>query len=151
VGEFFRGWRRKVGCVTLLMTLGFMAGWVRSLITMDELTVPGIRATHYLNSTDGTLGWWMRINDPNLGPSFQTRRSNSSEWASVLEQIDIHWTFKWCGFGCGESHRNQLQIWMMPYWSIVMPVTALSAYLLFVNSRKSTQTKLPEPTVKEGA
>ena len=29
--EFFRGWRRKVGVVTLAMACVFMVGWVRSL------------------------------------------------------------------------------------------------------------------------
>ena len=33
--EFFRGWRRKVGVLTLVMALGFMAGWVRSSFSRD--------------------------------------------------------------------------------------------------------------------
>jgi len=35
--EFFQGWRRKIGVVTLVMALVFMAGWVRSLVVEDEL------------------------------------------------------------------------------------------------------------------
>ena len=30
MGEFFHGWRRKVGIVTLVIACVFMAGWVRS-------------------------------------------------------------------------------------------------------------------------
>ena len=33
--EFFRGWRRKIGVVTLLMALVAMGGWVRSLYSVD--------------------------------------------------------------------------------------------------------------------
>jgi len=38
--EFFRGWRRKVGVMTLLMACVFMGGWLRSLITTDSVDLP---------------------------------------------------------------------------------------------------------------
>ena len=30
MGEFFKGWRRKVGVLTLLIACVFAAGWIRS-------------------------------------------------------------------------------------------------------------------------
>ena len=69
----------------------------------------------------------------------------------VLKQIDILWTFEWCGFGCGESHLNHLQIWTIPYWSITIPLTALSAFLLLSKPRQSTQKKTLEPISVGGA
>ena len=36
--DFFRGWRRKAGCVTLVMACVFMAGWIRTLTTYEELS-----------------------------------------------------------------------------------------------------------------
>ena len=36
MGDFFQGWRRKVGLLTLLMACVFMAGWVRSLFMRDD-------------------------------------------------------------------------------------------------------------------
>ena len=146
--EFFKGWRRKAGVVTLVVACAAATGWVRSLRTMDELTIPGNRATHYLNSTDGTVGWWMRNDDPNVRFSFQTRRSDSNDWAIVLEQVHILWKFEWCGFGCGESHRSRLRIWMIPYWSIVLPLTLLSAYLLL---SKRLPVKRREAAPAEGS
>ena len=35
--EFFKGWRRKIGCVTLLMALVFMAGWLRNYFIRDSV------------------------------------------------------------------------------------------------------------------
>ena len=33
--EFFRGWRRKIGLVSLMMALSFMGGWIRSFRHAD--------------------------------------------------------------------------------------------------------------------
>ena len=41
--EFFRGWRRKVGVVTLVLALVFMGGCVRSQAFVDTLTFLEIR------------------------------------------------------------------------------------------------------------
>ena len=38
--EFFQGWRRKTGCVTLFMALAVLAAWGRSQISADTLTIP---------------------------------------------------------------------------------------------------------------
>ncbi len=37
-----------------------------------------------------------------------------------------------------------------PYWSIVLPLTILSAGLLLTKPRNSTQKKSPEPAANEG-
>ena len=39
--NYFRGWRRKAGLVTLLMACVFAAGWVRSLTEIDRLGLFG--------------------------------------------------------------------------------------------------------------
>ena len=41
MGDFFRGWRRKIGCVTLMMALVGMAGWVRSHTIEDSFPLIG--------------------------------------------------------------------------------------------------------------
>jgi hypothetical protein len=37
--EFFRGWRRKAGCVTLMLACVFTTCWVRSLTKWDEINL----------------------------------------------------------------------------------------------------------------
>src|SRR5262249_54008008 len=39
--EFFRGWRRKAGCVVLAWACAFMGWWVRSVTVTDEFIPPG--------------------------------------------------------------------------------------------------------------
>ena len=35
--EFFRGWRRKVGCITLVMACAFVGGGIRSGVVFDRI------------------------------------------------------------------------------------------------------------------
>jgi hypothetical protein len=35
--DFFKGWRRKVGCVTLVMACAVATGWLRSMLTDDYI------------------------------------------------------------------------------------------------------------------
>ena len=37
--EFFRGWKRKLGVVSLVMACVFMAGWVRSSLLTDRFAI----------------------------------------------------------------------------------------------------------------
>ena len=56
--EFFRGWRRKAGCVTLVMALVFMAGWIRRLLISDILLIGvAVDSDTLLTSTEGGLCW----------------------------------------------------------------------------------------------
>jgi len=36
---FLEGWRRKAGCVALMMALVFLAGWLRSIFVFDIFTI----------------------------------------------------------------------------------------------------------------
>jgi len=38
MGEFFKSWRQKAGCVTLVMACVLMAAWVRGLCVTDRIT-----------------------------------------------------------------------------------------------------------------
>ena len=55
MGDFFHGWRRKIGVVTLVMALVFVSGWVRSLCAEDicdprfaQLREGGVEPPHRL-------------------------------------------------------------------------------------------------------
>lgn len=34
MGEFFKGWRRKVGCAALMMACVYLAAWARGSVTL---------------------------------------------------------------------------------------------------------------------
>lgn len=122
--EFFRGWRRKLGVVTLVMACGFMAAWIRSLRTIDIGTlcliqphVVGITSTqrgiefHYERNKPEMLGhrsgWYSYV------------RANPSDRSleSILQEmmLDTLW----------DSAVSPI-----PHWLIVLPLTLLSAWLL---------------------
>ena len=38
--RFFRGWKRKIGLLLLVMALSLMVGWVRIFSTLDKAMIP---------------------------------------------------------------------------------------------------------------
>ena len=49
------------------------------------------------------------------------------------------WQFAWAGFCFQQSRwgfRNELD-WIFPYWSLVLPLTLLSAWLILGKRRKA--------------
>jgi len=58
MGEFLRGWKRKIGVLTLVMACVFAAGWVRSLSFEDTLDViVGNHMFHEFHSTGNGVMW----------------------------------------------------------------------------------------------
>lgn len=53
--DFFKGWRRKVGCVTLAMALVLLTMWGRSKVMVDELVRITDGSKDMILSLDGTL------------------------------------------------------------------------------------------------
>jgi hypothetical protein len=54
--EFFHGWRRKTGIITLVVGLGLMGMWIRSYRLMDIV----VKSNHLLGSCEGFLLWCRR-------------------------------------------------------------------------------------------
>lgn len=112
MGEFFRGWRRKVGCVTLMMALVLVVGRMRSLLWEDEIPLPSIYiippmmiiapTMHWIISSDNMLQYWK------LPPDYYTS----------LRPVEPRMFF------------------CIPYGSIAVPLTLLSAYLILWKPRK---------------
>ena len=51
MGEFLEGWNRKMGIVTLLISLLLLCAWIRSQITEEEIAIPfhSNTMTHIVN------------------------------------------------------------------------------------------------------
>lgn len=150
--EFFRGLKRKVGVVTLVMAFLVLGWWCRSLPTFDEIVTPmgnhtwfgliSIRQSLVLEKDSG--GSLLRWGLP---------RATSFPWTEI-DPLDSRVTWYWtsCGFGIGEVPSTPLillpvTIFMVPYWSILIPLTLLSAWLLL--SKRPT-VKLSEASSVEG-
>ena len=140
--EFFRSWKRKVGVVTLVMACVFMAGWVRSNSLQDVVTFQsGEQAAEYLMSIDGNL---VLERVKTRGPSKTDTKwfiNKLPIWFGSLKSPDVHWHWRCQGFGIGEVTTDRLTgtrstLWSIPYWSLVAPLTMLSAYLLLTKPRR---------------
>ena len=161
--DFFRGWRRKVGVVTLVIACLFAAGWVRSLRNADTINIPPY---YECGSVNGGLFWETQFSTiPNIRnvPHGLSCYSVSS-FLCVEDAPDNVPRWRFLGFGAGEygiilSQRRiryedletfRMRYWRFPYWFVIAPLTAISAFLLLTIPRKSIQKKLPEPTSNEG-
>ena len=154
MGQFFRGWRRKAGVVTLLMACVFMTGWVRSFGFHDEVSFNTTELTDSLSSHLGCL-YWMRVrlhrsdNLPFLKRfHWQNARLQALQvWKE--EDAGLHWKWHFLGIGVRNLSRSNgepyYSFFVITYWSIVLPLTLLSAILLLSKPRKSTPSKITEP------
>ncbi len=163
MADFFRGWRHKVGVVTLMMALFFIGAWMRSLTVSDHVHVQFFdysNANQGFASNNGSV-LWLKCDDrikrkielmPEvpfialLYPPQWNSHGNDSPWGRrFLENPDIQWGGRFCGFGVGDVILDavlQRSKWFpvspihirfveVPYWSIVLLLTLLSAFLLF--------------------
>ena len=69
---------------------------------------------------------------------------------------EVEWQWDWAGFTFGaEQFRpgvmplHRLEIYAIPYWSIVIPLALLSAYLILWKPRKVGAGQKCEPSVPE--
>ncbi len=163
--EFFHGWRRKLGVVTLVMACVAMGGWVRSQYVQDTILLPGM-VPHIciINDSHGI----QRLILGEYGPL------HHDEWLEVrlkwlceppsesiyseLDRSHIVWRYSLIGFDFGEfvppstfvhslstALHERVTLANVPHWSVVIPLTLLSAWLLLSKPRKPTPKQPPVP------
>jgi hypothetical protein len=158
MGTYFKPWRRKIGLVTLILACVFATGWIRGLSRRDKLIINGESTTvvvwlnnQLVSSMSGiTAGVYWR--DEGVGQP----KSTSMNWSSLpiltSEQVNTclsqdaafrnspewaaegNWERKFVGF-CFFGAKNRTLVFA-PYWSIVIPLTLLSAWLLLAKTHK---------------
>ncbi|MDB5344825.1 MAG: hypothetical protein JWP89_3202 [Schlesneria sp.] len=136
---FFRGWRRKAGIITLLMACASSSVWLRSFVTTDWLTVPGgkrAREPLKIVSSRGSVAV-LPLRYSKLTEAMQTFELSvpklySRPAVSIETQPGIWFTWHWkrSGFGYATEDSGRYWLFMFPYWSIVVPLTFLAAYLI---------------------
>ena len=150
MGEFFRGWRRKLGVATLVLACIFAAGWIRSEKKMDCGGIGIGRSLFNIGSWDGMVIIDLWSPGQTL-PIFLFGSTTCQEYAMIYPPgTFVNTSIKISGmplatesrlfgkltFGC-RAKRIGLFTVSLPYWSIVIPLTLLSAYLLLSKPRAS--------------
>jgi hypothetical protein len=120
VGEFFKGWRRKLGLVTLAIACLAAVGWTRSYVVADTISVDLFWQQYVMISVDGSFAWDWYPSD-SAGLRYERR--------IIAKKV-------------AAQHRNDM-LFNAPYWPFVLPLTLICAWLILVRPRKAK----PEPSV----
>jgi hypothetical protein len=171
--EFFRGSRRKVGLGFLVIALVFMSAWTRSLLISDEFDFPDRYHISNSNTyvicdrliSAGNAFSWHRIHTP-IEFEFESQPYNShltpepifldwrtlvrTEWTTSAHgrtnESQLKWR-RWGGLYIGESNlpdgRREVAF-IVHYWSIIIPLTLISCWLLLSTPRKLMPKKITE-------
>jgi hypothetical protein len=108
--DLFRGWRRKVGCVTLVMALMLIAVWIRSFRGTDIVNLNSIPNTSltFISERSGIVFLWMH----NEAPHFTDGRIDASYFLFgqnlrlnqiMPPELQPEWRFQWLGFQYGTA------------------------------------------------
>lgn len=132
--------RRNLGVATLVTGCVFAAGWVRTTTVSDQIVVLyGASSVLYLNSDNRTIGWeWRRlvINSDWFPIRTEWISATAENPSNSVDPFDGHtdWLIDIWGFYIGAGLDRQIIV-EVPYWSIVIPLTLLSAWLLLSKPR----------------
>jgi hypothetical protein len=154
MGKFFRGWRRKLGVVTLAMACVFMGGLVRSLSIGDRVTFfTGALTGESIRSENCYLAFasWKASRSSGPRPSFVEWDRYRLAKGNPRPDDDpgIEYRFRCLVFGFGKSSGGMSltqanRFCFLSYWAAILPLTLLSAYLLLTKPRSSTKDKSSE-------
>ena len=143
-----------MGLVTLLMACVLVGAWFRSGFIRDTWNFKLGQYPVWLCSENGRVSWASVIErDPAVWMSFfHWECDQPSGYSRFPESLPIteQRMWNWLGFLMGLTGGGQ-PCWLISYWSIIIPLTALSAFLLLAKPKTSTAKKITEPTANEGA
>ncbi len=149
--EVFRGWQRKLGSVTLVISLALMGLWIRSRSTLDEYHLWKQQQTSVIVASEKAclvLGrLWNASPSVILGPYIEMDRERIISGGRIVHAADLEIESR-RGYGGFElvkryqqpplSLKNiRLDLLIIPYWCVVWPLTLLSAWLLLSKPRQS--------------
>ena len=151
--DFLHGWRRKAGCVTLVIACVLCGMWVRSLGVSDFVEFNGRPWRYCVHSVIGNIRL-IRTTPFTEYPFFDfiTEEARNEFHVTILDNgtmelapsrgVTFEWQFDWRGFHLsdGTFDRNsvpfRIQECVIPYWYLTIPLTLLSAYLILWKPRR---------------
>jgi hypothetical protein len=138
--EFFKGWRRKVGCALLLFTVFTAAAWIRSFLIWDQFNVVMFGRRFTLSSELGEIQWEV-LSDWRVRrrlPFWDAIASTKDDPQGALidhENGDMFIRYSELK-NMGPGFWQHWICLIASYWSFVVPLTLLSAWLTLCQPRK---------------
>lgn len=118
--DFFRIGRQKAGIVLLVMAIGLVGMWARSLNTVDACTFVIAYRQQFVFSTHGRIVWLT--------------------WSPEMPQLPTLWNSYDIDTDDDDSTPDEAD-WSISHWGLAVPLTLLSAYLLLWKPRPLTPRK----------
>lgn len=152
---FFAPWERKLGVLTLMMACTLTLSWLRSDVIRDAIRLepsfywPQLPWYGEIVSLEGSLGWHrfkMESGTSEVGAdspvSFSSHKVKDYYTCTPKIEDTLVWQWKSGGFGygTGKTHLRGMsaEVWIVPYWLLVSPLTLLSVLQLLSKRRQST-------------
>lgn len=154
--EYWKPWRRRAGGVALTLACALAVGWMRSGMITDVLALPGTMRKNesmYSLALVEIFSWkqsvvWERVvlesgddTSADFEPYPQWKsfsRDEDVDWE--VSELKLNWHLKRCGFSFASTSVDllgiRISVVIIPYWSLVIPVTAISVWLLLSRPRK---------------
>lgn len=126
MGDFFHGWRRKIGVAILLIACAVLFVWARGVATGDCIGFIAGDGMYFVSSTDHGFEFRKSFDPPAVGspPIWWNRAPLYSAPMIFPNEGDL---------------VIELPVWNMFHWAIVLPPTILSAYLILLPPRQRTR------------
>jgi hypothetical protein len=129
--EFFRGWRRKAGCVMLAMACLLTAAWIRSFALHDVVAIPLWNSYTYVVSVNGDFAVELTYPVPaGADPFWMTMRQDSDATIFEFLQDNIVWKWRGAGLAISKTSPGHTTDYIVHYAWLTLPLTLLSAYLI---------------------
>lgn len=152
MGSYLRPLRRKLGVVTLLLACVFTAAWVRNRSVRDSVNIPtgNSSALQFISGDQcvSLVAMWSSVPDKKMA-SFRIYRHDEDDGIGVhagefmLASDPSPFWPRWFRFGVG-TRTTTLMTFSLPYWTIVIPLTLLSGWLLFSKRRATLPHSIVE-------
>ena len=133
--EFFRGWKRKLGVVTLMVACVLTGGWIRSLTHAESVRfVSGEKTDEIWLSGEGKIAWLRNQHSSHISGPPEWRSDPAYFFNSYFTFGKVTWKWRFLSFSATERLDDGSGVrkvcYIAPYWSIVLPMSLLSAWLL---------------------
>jgi hypothetical protein len=122
---FFYGWRRKVGCVTLVSACVLSGIWYRGTVIGDRFAINGYVGVSQLGVV--SFGYQPDLAALRLPPEVNSEPLHVKRSFTLPNGNEV----------TTEGHRWHHIGPQIPLWPIVLPLTVISVYLILWKTRKA--------------
>ena len=152
MGEFLRGWKRKVGVVSLAIAATLAIAWCSSFYSIFWVRVAVSQSSGIQFVTgDGCLTVLVIHNASIFDCFFDRGSSDNPKAIYKYERPDYVWLLRspHVRYGDDQGTKGRIITVSVSFTLVVIPLTLLSAYLLLSKPRRLTQKKFTEPTANQ--